>query len=212
MLYYHRKHFHAGPQLVVAVVWEHFWPLCYRNLARRVVHACTKCFRCKPKVLEQLMGELPSERGCKPTFSFVRTGVDYCGSFFYRPTRRATKCYMPVFVCLATKAVHLECVADPITNSFMAALWRFECDNALNFQGAKRELEELARLFRSQQHKDQVSRSCSDDGITFKFIPPRPPNFGGLWEAAVKPLKPICVELWEKIPSPGQILEYLNPN
>lgn len=200
MVYYHRKHFHAGPQLLVAVIRERFWPLRTRNLARRVVHACTRCFRCKPKVLEQLMGELPSER-VTPTFPFARTGVDYCGPFFYRPTRRATaiKCYVSVFVCLVTKAVHLECVADLTTNAFIVALRRFvarrgkpeliECDNALNFQGAKRELEELAHLFRSQQHKDQVTRSCSGDGITFKFIPPRSPNFGGLWEAAVKSLK-----------------------
>ncbi|XP_062537816.1 uncharacterized protein LOC134206141 [Armigeres subalbatus] len=146
------------------------------------------------------MGELPVER-VTPTFPFAHTGVDYCGPFSYRPTRRATaiKCYVSVFVCLVTKAVHLECVSDLTTNAFIAALKRFvarrgkpemiECDNALNFQGAKRELKELARLFRSQQHQDQVSRSCSEDGITFKFIPPRSPNFGGLWEAAVKSMK-----------------------
>lgn len=146
------------------------------------------------------MGELPPER-VQPAFPFVHTGVDYCGPFSCRPTRRATavKCYVSVFVCLVTKAVHLECVADLTTNSFLAALRRFvarrgkpeliECDNALNFQGAKRELEELARLFRSQQHQDQITRSCAEDGITFKFIPPRSPNFGGLWEAAVKSMK-----------------------
>ncbi|XP_062556862.1 uncharacterized protein LOC134221690 [Armigeres subalbatus] len=195
MVHYHRKLLHAGPQLLAAVVRERFWPLRIRNLSRRIVHACTKCFRCKPKVLEQLMGELPVER-VTPTFPFAHTGVDYCGPFSYRPTRRATaiKCYVSVFVCLVTKAVHLECVSDLTTNAFIAALKRFvtrrakpemiECDNALNFQGAKRELKELARLFRSQQHQDQVSRSCSEDGITFKFIPPRSPNFGGLWEAA----------------------------
>lgn len=200
MVHYHQNLLHAGPQLLTAAVRERFWPLRIRNLARRIFHNCTRCFRCKPKVLEQLMGELPAER-VTPAFPFLHTGVDYCGPFSCRPTRRATaiKCYVAVFVCLVTKAVHLECVADLTTNAFIAALRRFiarrgkptliECDNALNFQGAKRELQELARLFRSQQHQDQVTRSCSEDGISFKFIPPRSPNFGGLWEAAVKSMK-----------------------
>lgn len=64
-----------------------------------------------------------------------------------------------------------------------------KCDNALNFQGAKRKLVELAHMFRAQQHQNQVTRSCSEDGITFMFIPPRSPDFGGLWEAAVKSMK-----------------------
>ncbi|XP_058448912.1 uncharacterized protein LOC131428870 [Malaya genurostris] len=64
-----------------------------------------------------------------------------------------------------------------------------ECDNATNFKAAKRELDELAKLFASQQHQELVTRSCSMEGITFKFIPPRSPNFGGLWEAAVKSMK-----------------------
>ncbi|XP_062538988.1 uncharacterized protein LOC134207280 [Armigeres subalbatus] len=62
MVYYHRKLLHAGPQLLAAVVRERFWPLRIRNLSRRVVHAHTKCFQCKPQVLEQLMEELSVER------------------------------------------------------------------------------------------------------------------------------------------------------
>ncbi|XP_055623310.1 uncharacterized protein LOC129766736 [Toxorhynchites rutilus septentrionalis] len=200
MIHYHHKLLHAGPQLMIAVVRERFWPLRIRNIARRVVHSCVSCFRCKPKVLEQLMGELPQER-VTPTFPFLRTGVDYCGPFYFRPAKRAAavKCYVAVFVCLVRKALHLEFVTDLTSDAFIAALKRFvsrrgipeliECDNGLNFQGAQRQLEELARLFRSQHHQKLVARHFEDDNITFKFIPPRSPNFGGLWEAAVKSLK-----------------------
>ncbi|XP_053698661.1 uncharacterized protein LOC128745608 [Sabethes cyaneus] len=198
--FYHLNNFHAGPQLMTAVVRERFWPLRVRDLARQVVHSCVKCFRCKPEVMEQLMGELPPER-VTPAFPFLRTGVDYCGPFFYRALQRGppVKCYIAIFVCLVTKAAHVECVADLSSQAFIAALKRFvarrgkpdliECDNALNFRGAKRELDELVRLFGSQHHQHLIASSCADDGITFKFIPPRSPNFGGLWEAAVKSLK-----------------------
>ncbi|XP_053691646.1 uncharacterized protein LOC128740150 [Sabethes cyaneus] len=97
------------------------------------------------------------------------------------------------------KAIHIELVGDLSTGSFIAALRRFlarrgkprliECDNATNFKGASRELAELKRQFNSQQMQQSITSSCTEEGIEFKFIPPRSPNFGGLWEAAVKSLK-----------------------
>ncbi|XP_058816938.1 uncharacterized protein LOC131680236 [Topomyia yanbarensis] len=138
VVHYHRKFLHAGPQLLIATIHERFWPLRIRNLARQVVHSCVSCFRYKPKILQQLMGELPPER-VTPAFLFLRMGLDYCGP---RQSRRAApvECFVAIFVCLVTKAVHIECVGDLSTNSFLAALKRFvarrgkleliECDNA----------------------------------------------------------------------------------
>jgi len=62
-------------------------------------------------------------------------------------------------------------------------------DNATNFVGAKSELAELKELFLSEQHTSSISSVCLADGIDWKFIPPRAPHFGGLWEAAVKSAK-----------------------
>ncbi|XP_062713268.1 uncharacterized protein LOC134290212 [Aedes albopictus] len=198
--YYHLKNLHAGPQLLASCVREKFWPLRLRDLARSVVHSCVSCFRCRPRNLEQLMGDLPPER-VTPTLPFINTGVDLCGPFQYRKIRKASpiKCFVAIFVCLVTKAVHVELVYDLSTAAFIAALHRFiarrakpsliECDNATNFRGTARELKELAKQFRSQQHQGEVVNRCADEGIIFKFIPPRSPNFGGLWEAAVKSFK-----------------------
>ncbi|XP_062704645.1 uncharacterized protein LOC134286948 [Aedes albopictus] len=199
--HYHQKLLHAGPQLLIAHLREQFWPLRVRNLARKVVQDCIRCYRCKPTVQEQLMGDLPSER-VTPTYPFLKTGVDLCGPLFYRHHGRKSppvKCYVAIFVCLVTKAVHIELVADLTTDAFISALKRFiarrskpaviECDNAKNFQGASRALAELLAQFRSQQHQHSVGSFCVEEGIEFKFIPPRSPNFGGLWEAAVKSFK-----------------------
>lgn len=147
------------------------------------------------------MGDLPTER-VSPTLPFLCTGVDLCGPIYFRyPQRKSQpiKGYVAVFVCLSIKAVHIELVGDLSTGSFLAALRRFiarrgkprliECDNAQNFRGASRELQELGKQLRNQQLQDAVTRSCAEDGIDFKFIPPRSPNFGGLWEAAIKSFK-----------------------
>ncbi|XP_058811251.1 uncharacterized protein LOC131676146 [Topomyia yanbarensis] len=201
VVHYHEKLLHAGPQLLIAAMRERFWPLRARNAARKAVHRCVKCFRCKPTILEQLMGDLPAER-VTPTYPFLNTGVDLCGPFFYRHNNRKSppiKSYVVIFVCLVTKAVHIDLVADLSTNAFISALKRFvarrgkpaviECDNAKNFVGASRVLGDLCKQFNSQQHQHTISSHCSEEGIQFKFIPPRSPNFGGLWEAAVKSFK-----------------------
>ncbi|XP_062557759.1 uncharacterized protein LOC134222611 [Armigeres subalbatus] len=139
------------------------------------------------------MGDLLLER-VTPSLPFLNTGVDLCGPFQYPKAKKAPpiKCFVAIFVCLVTKAVHMELVYDLSTSAFKAALHRFiarrgkpsliECDNATNFRGAARELKELGKQFRSQQHQDGIVHQCADRGINFKFIPPRSPNFGGLWQ------------------------------
>ncbi|XP_062541377.1 uncharacterized protein LOC134209407 [Armigeres subalbatus] len=199
--HYHRKLFHAGQQLLVASVREKFWPTNARDVARTVCHKCVTCFRNKPTVHEQLMADLPSVR-VNPAAVFLKVGVDLCGPFYIKyPIRRSTpvKCFVAIFVCLATKAVHMEVVADLSTQAFLSAFKRFVavrgkpqvvmCDNATNFVGANRELEELRLQFLDQQFQHTVVRTAEDEGIQFDFIPARSPNFGGLWEAAVKSFK-----------------------
>lgn len=201
LTHYHEKFYHAGQQLLVASVRGEFWITSIRTLARKVIFECVDCFRAKPSVLQQLMADLPLER-VNPAPPFLKVGLDYCGPFLVTyPNRRSSpkKCFVAVFVCLVTKAVHLELVADLTTEAFLAALKRFVarrgrpevimCDNAKNFVGAKRELKELLRLFLDQQFQYTVTAHAVNERIDFKFIPARSPNFGGLWEAAVKSFK-----------------------
>ncbi|XP_062538835.1 uncharacterized protein LOC134207132 [Armigeres subalbatus] len=172
MRQYHYEHLHAGPQLLVASVRERFWPLSARSLARKIVHRCIACFRNKPVVQDQLMADLPAER-VTPAPPFLRVGVDYCGPFqVCYPNRRRVpvKHYAAIFVCLVTKAIHIEMVADLTTQGFLAALKKFVarrgkpsvimCDSGPNFVGARRLLDELAALFKGQQSQQSIAASA----------------------------------------------------
>uniref|UniRef100_A0A182RL82 Integrase_H2C2 domain-containing protein n=1 Tax=Anopheles funestus TaxID=62324 RepID=A0A182RL82_ANOFN len=160
--HYHRNLLHAGQQLMISTIREKFWPIRIRNLVRKVVHDCVQCFRLKPTTNEQMMGKLPAER-VTPTLPFLTTGVDLCVPLLYRIGGRKTapvKCYVAIFVCMLTKALHVELIDNLSTPSFIATLKRFvarrgkpnliERDNATNFRGAARTLKELQQLFETQ--------------------------------------------------------------
>ncbi|GFY54262.1 integrase catalytic domain-containing protein [Trichonephila inaurata madagascariensis] len=121
---YHLK-LHAGPQLLQAALREKFWILSARDAVRRVVRRCNPCFRNRPRFTEQIMGDLLESRVC-PSSVFQRTGIDFAGPFLIRSSKgrgsRSTKCYICVFVYLATKAVHLEVVRDLTSKAFIVCL------------------------------------------------------------------------------------------
>jgi hypothetical protein len=113
-----------------------------------MTHQCLTCYRFKAQANQQLMGELPSPR-VQPSRPFLTTGVDYAGPISLRlgitRSKTVTKGYIAIFVCFATKAVHIELVTSLNTEAFMAALRRFIArrgkrrtiysDNGTNFQG-----------------------------------------------------------------------------
>ena len=74
------------------------------------------------------MGQLPPSR-VSPTDVFAETGIDYAGPFVlkrgYTRKPQFVKGYLAVFVCMVTKAVHLEVVSDQTTAALVAALKRF---------------------------------------------------------------------------------------
>ncbi|XP_011171560.3 uncharacterized protein LOC105204206 [Solenopsis invicta] len=197
----HHRLLHAGPQSLLYAIREKYWPLGGRGIVRKIVHGCVICFRNKPKALSQIMGQLPADR-VTPGRSFLVTGVDFAGPIITLVNRgrgrKTNKSYISLFICLATKAMHLELVSDLSSASFIAALRRFVgrrgcpqrlfCDNATNFVGAKNELSEMHFLI-GDKKREISDKFFVPNRIQWKFIPPSSPHMGGLWEAGVKSCK-----------------------
>lgn len=198
--YYHVLLLHGGPQLVLTSVRAKYWPLGGKDLVRLVIHKCKKCYLAKPTSIQQQMGNLPKAR-VTVSRPFSQTGVDYFGPVYVKAGRgrQPTKAYVALFVCMATKAVHMELVTDLSTECFLQALRRFisrrnrptdiYSDNGTNFVGAKNVLEQLLKQLKDVTHHEKIARVCEFEGIRWHFNPPSAPHFGGLWEAAVRSAK-----------------------
>ena len=154
----HRAAMHGGNALTYAYAIRDTWIVGGRAQVRAYIRKCIVCARNRARPSVQQMGDLPMAR---VTLSrpFAQTGLDYAGSFQLKAAKRrgvlTTKGYLAVFVCLATKAVHLEVVGDLSTATFLAALRRFISrrgspaeiwsDNATTFHGADAELRSMLR-------------------------------------------------------------------
>lgn len=201
----HRATLHGGVQSMIAYIRTSFWIPRLRSEARKFIAGCTTCSRMAESTAEQMMGSLPADR-VRPARAFYKTGVDFAGPFEIkmRPGRPALrsgssdateKGYVAVFVCLVTRAVHLEAVMGMTSEAFIAAFKRFvarrgHCaymysDNGTNFVGADKIMRQAIRTWQAQDTLDFVQ----SQGTVWNFITPAAPFQGGIWEAAVKSMK-----------------------
>jgi transposase InsO family protein len=198
----HVDQFHAGPQLIQSLLQQQFWILRAKDAIRFIVRKCITCRKLAASTAQTMMGDLPAAR-VTPGRAFNQCGVDYAGPFLIKSdaprSKIKVKAYLCIFVCFATRAVHLEVATSLSTDAFLAALRRFvsrrnkpsciHSDCGTNFVGAARELKDLISLVSSSSHNNKVADKMSDLGIEWRFNPPGAPHFGGLWEAGVKSVK-----------------------
>ena len=198
----HLKNLHAGITLLIATLRQKFWILGAREIVTRICRQCAVCHRYRAKANDQLMADLPKFR-VNAAYPFYQVGCDYAGPILYKQhsgrKSPVVKAYIAVFICLVTKAVHLELVSDLSSDAFLAALDRFvarrglcghiHSDNGTNFQGAAKKLGEIYKLVKKSHFSTNVSNFLLSKGIKWHFIPPGAPHFGGAWESTVKCMK-----------------------
>lgn len=139
---------------------------------------------------EPMMGDLPRSSCMTPSRPFQHTR-DYAGPIFIKISKgrdhRNAKAFIVMFVCMSTKAVHLDVASDTV-EAFLATLCRFtarrglceviysNCD--INFVGADRELRAL--FTGSSKEGRHIANELMRDRVAWRFNPPAAPHFGGL--------------------------------
>lgn len=196
----HIRNMHCGPSALLATVREKYWPISGKNAVKEIARKCIICFRNNAKNLQPMMAQLPAHR-VDPSPPFTNSGVDYAGPFKLKDRKgrgcKITKAYVCLFICISTKAVHLEVVSELSTDAFIAALRRFSSrrglsanmysDNGTNIVGAKNEINNVYTFLK--QNHSEIFNELANQSIKWHFIPASAPAFGGIWEAGVKSVK-----------------------
>lgn len=197
----HLTTLHGGNTLTLTYIRQSYWILKAKRAIKYVLRRCVKCTRFRAETQQQQMGNLPEQRTTEAR-PFLFTGVDFCGPFDMKASAgrgmKTTKGYVAIFICLVTKAIHIEAVSDLTSKAFIAALHRvisrrghiakLFSDNGTNFVGANKLIRDEYRSY-LKDYQDEITLELTKLGMEWQFIPPSAPNFGGLWERGVQSIK-----------------------
>lgn len=197
----HIKTLHGGPTLMHNYIRQRFWIFGDKSIIRKEVHKCVVCVRHRATTRTQIMADLPSVR-VTPTRPFLHTGLDFAGPIDLRMSKgrgcKTYKGYLCIFICMVTRAIHIEIVSSLESESFVAAFKRFTArrglctdvwsDNATNFVAGNKLLQDLLKGH-LQTVRDEFHDKISREGTRWHHIPASAPHFGGLWEAGVRSIK-----------------------
>ncbi|CAK1579613.1 unnamed protein product [Parnassius mnemosyne] len=107
----HKQTLHGGSQLTINYIRNKYFIIGDKQLVRAHIKKCVICVKNNGHTQNQLMERLPTVR-VTPARPFSRSGVDFAGSIQMRSAKgrghRSYKGYICLFVCMCTKAVHLE--------------------------------------------------------------------------------------------------------
>ncbi|CAG7826282.1 unnamed protein product, partial [Allacma fusca] len=195
--YEHVINLHGGCQLVLAAIQRRFWIINGRDAVRQEIRKCVRCHRFRAETATQMMSDLPSVR-VTPTRAFLKVGVDFAGPLTLRKGKGTVrqKGYITIFICMVTRAMHLEVVTSLSTQAFIAVLKRFVARRGLptdiysdcgrTFVGTDKELR---KFWKDVAVVGEVGQFLATRQIMWHYNPPASPHFGGLWEAGIRSIK-----------------------
>lgn len=196
----HAATLHGSAQLAMQHIRKRYWIPQMRDEVKVLVRKCLTCVKNKPLTQEQLMADLPADR-VTPGRPFEVSGVDYAGPFNLKYTDKDgkwildVKAWIVVFVCMKTRAIHLDIVDNLRSSSFIACFesfvsrrghcYKLYSDNGTSFIGAEKAIATAYKRWQEEGIVDRIART----GTQWKFMTPAAPHQGGIYEAAVKSMK-----------------------
>ncbi|XP_065067415.1 uncharacterized protein LOC135692987, partial [Rhopilema esculentum] len=191
----HDKVFHNGVKDTLNLMRQRYWVLRGREQVRKLVRRCILCKRLEGLPFKTVYSpELPEFRiDSGPPFTNV--GIDFAGPLMVTGRwnkDEQIKCYLCLFTCAATRAVHLEVVESLSVEDFICAYRRFSArrgtpsllisDNAKTFKSASKEITKLLR-------SPKLTEYFTIRGVKWKFIVELAPFYGGFWERLIRSTK-----------------------
>ena len=168
------------------------------HIAKRVC-----CRKLRGAVQEQKMADLPEDRvQSAPPFSYC--AADYFGPWYVKEGRRQLKRCGVLFMCMASRAVHLEVANSLTADSFINASSSFvgrrgpvrqiRSDQGTNLFGARNEFQEApSELDHDKIRRELLKRNC--DWVDYKMNVPHASHMGGAWERQIRSVRNVLAAL-----------------
>lgn len=198
--YVHLNCMHGGLKLTKNTLRKKYWITNARQEIKGSIDKCITCFRQRTATMNQIMADLPKHRVVFNLKAFTNVAIDYTGAVSYKLSRnrgcKNSKAYIAIFVCMSTKAIHIELVSDLTADAFVAALRRMIArrgsicniysDNGTCFVRANKDLMEMDQ---NEAFNSIIYDELAQKNIQWHFSPAGAPHFNGLAEAGVKTVK-----------------------
>ena len=216
----HKMAAHAGPELTLRNTRTKYWTIGGRQQIRKILRMCENklCRHPDLQYVQQQMANLPLKRISPGNFEAV--ALDFAGPFdmkicgICKNTQKCSDCnkkttnkpsikrctlkkvYICIFVCHASRGVHLELLMDKTTESFLLAIKRFSnrrgmpktihSDNAKEIIQAKNNIKDLYQKLNTAETHRQLAIKY---GITWYHSPDKSPRHNGVVERLVQTIK-----------------------
>ncbi len=152
----HQETGHGGRNHMLTQLHKKYWIVNGNAATRRIINSCVTCRKRNAKVQQQMMGDLPRDRVTPGEPPFTRVGMDYFCPLEIKQGRSIVKRHGVVFVCLASKAIHIEKAESLTTDACINVMIRrfisrqgqvklIRSDNGTNMIGAEKELRQAMK-------------------------------------------------------------------
>jgi hypothetical protein len=188
---------HTGRDSTLAEFRSEYYVSQASKLATRTRERCTLCRITDRRMLTQQMGKVPLV-SLKPAPVFNCTQLDLFGPWSTRgevQKRTTGKCWGCLFVCMASKAVHIEIIVGYTTDAFLMGLSRFghlrgwpsqlRSDPGSQLSSADKELQ----IAWDKMDKAPIQRECANHKTEWQFSPADSAHYQGVTESLIRTVK-----------------------
>ena len=189
----HKRVHHCKVRSTLTELRSRFWVVKGRQFVKKLLNSCFICRKLEGKPFRgPPEAALPYFRVTEaPPFSCI--GVDFAGPLFVKGENGTmSKCYITLFSCCITRAIHVELVKDLVTSTFLNCFRKFcarrgtprivVSDNGKTFKASSKLLR---KLLNEKQFEDYLEARH----IIWKFNLERTPWWGGHFERMIGSVK-----------------------
>ena len=194
----HKEVYHNGTRETLNLLRQTYWVPRGREMVKKFVRKCLLCKKLEGLPFRTSFNpDLPPDR-VDDSPPFTNTGLDFAGPLIVKYAAGSKKCYICLFTCMSTRAIHLELVESLEVDAFIRAFRRF-CgrrglpstlwsDNAKTFKSASKEVKRLVT-------SPRLHEFLSSKAVRWKFITEKSPWEGGTWERLIRSIKRCIIKV-----------------